>query len=583
MIKKIDHIAIAVRDVEASSRFYVEQLGLSVAHEEEVSSQKVRVAFLPIGDTRIELVQPTADDSPIRNFLDKRGEGLHHICLESTDLDADLQRLQQHQTQMIDREPKEGAHGTRIVFVHPKANSGVLTELAEHPSSESAPRATTHSQPTPKQGGRRDATDIPVVPFSPPPAMPDAETPLSPDDIAPLRAFFESAYKPVDQWKIGLEYEVSGLHREDMSVIEFYGKRNIEGILSAFCALHPEAETSWEEGFLFGLKPSYGNITLEPGAQIELSTRPSANLDELRDMMGQFLYELSQIGTSLELEFYIAGVDPFHPREARPWSHKPRYKLMRTYLAGRGKYAHHMMQQTMSAQFNIDYTNETDALLKYEVSRRLQSVFLFLASNSQIYEGRKIDQPMRGQIWQHTDPDRCGLPPAISSFDGYINYALDIPIFFIMRGGMVPVANGLTFRQFLQKGFLGHRAKFADWTQHLTTLFPEVRFKKNALELRMFDGNSPALTMAFCAVVKGIFFRPDLMEQVCQKVWQSTWEDAENMLALAQQGLTLSEQFYLEPLRLHIVQRKQPGQISLEVLARDSADRRMLLHHLRVC
>lgn len=576
MIKKIDHIAIAVRDLEASSRFYVHQLGLSVAHEEDVPSQKVRVAFIPIGDTRIELVQPTTDDSPIGNFLQKRGEGLHHICLETTDLNTDLQRLKDQQTQMIDQEPREGAHHTRIVFVHPKANSGVLTELAEHPPQENLSSGSYTASTT------SISSKTGLGSFVAPPAMPDDETPLGPDDMAILRTFFESAYKPVERWKIGLEYEVSGLHQEDMSPIEFYGERNIEGILAAFCAKHPHAETSWEDGFCFGLKPSYGNITLEPGAQIELSTKPSADLDELRHMMGQFLQELSEIGRVLQLDFYIAGVDPFHPQQARPWSHKPRYKLMRTYLIQRGKYAHHMMQQTMSAQFNIDYSNEADALLKYEASRRLQPVFLFLASNSKIYEGKESAQPMRGLIWQHTDPDRCGLPPAISSFDDYVNYALDIPVFFFVRDGMVPVANGLTFREFLRDGFQGHRARFADWALHLTTLFPEVRFKKNALELRMFDGNSPALTMAFCAVVKGIFFHPDLLEQVNQRPWSATWEDAEVMLNLARQGLSMSEQFYLEPLVLHIRQRKQPGAFSLQVLAEHAGDWRALLDHLRV-
>ena len=130
MIKQLDHIAIAVKDLEASTRFY-EELGLKVTEIEEVKSQKVKIAFIPIGNTRIELVQPTSSDSPVAQFLEKRGEGLHHICPETNSITETLQTMKEKEMRLIDKSPREGAGGSQIAFVHPKTNSGVLTELVE--------------------------------------------------------------------------------------------------------------------------------------------------------------------------------------------------------------------------------------------------------------------------------------------------------------------------------------------------------------------------------------------------------------------------------------------------------------------
>ncbi len=426
--------------------------------------------------------------------------------------------------------------------------------------------------------------ELTTQPFVLPPSMPEDDMPLSLTDRLPMRQFFESAYKPASQWKIGLEYETSGLHMDDMSVIQFYGDNDIEGLLAGFRKLHPEAPVIMEGDFCFGLKPYYGNITLEPGAQVEFSGAASNSLQEIHDWLFQFLKELCSIGKSLGVGFYTAGVDPFHPLDARPWSHKSRYKVMRQYLITKGKMAHHMMKQTMSAQFNIDYSSEADALLKFEAARRLQPLFLYLSSNSRIYEQKVLAAPMRGQIWEHTDPDRSGLPPALSSFDDYVEYALDVPMFLIERSGdYVPIANGLTFRQFLQQGFQGHTAVYRDWGQHLSTLFPEVRFKKNAIELRMFDGNQPALTMAFCALVKGIFFQAELMEQVNQRTWQANWADAAGLLQLAEQGLDSGEVKFLQPLVKRVKAQRLPGDDAVDVLEQSNGDIRQLFDHLKLC
>jgi methylmalonyl-CoA/ethylmalonyl-CoA epimerase len=134
MVKKIDHIAIAVRDIDDAARFYTDILGLDLSGVEVVVEQKTRVGFLKIGDTNIELVQPVSDDSPLVNFLETRGPGIHHICLEVEDIEKAIEELMERGARMIDDKPRPGAHNTKVAFIHPKSSGGVLIELNEIPA-----------------------------------------------------------------------------------------------------------------------------------------------------------------------------------------------------------------------------------------------------------------------------------------------------------------------------------------------------------------------------------------------------------------------------------------------------------------
>jgi methylmalonyl-CoA epimerase len=127
---RVDHIGVAVKSLEESRRFF-EDLGLSCSGEEEVPSQRVRVAFIPAGDTRLELLESTDPEGPIGKFIENRGTGLHHVCIEVSDLSAALDGLAEKEYRLINREPVDGAHGTRVAFVHPKSTGGVLLELME--------------------------------------------------------------------------------------------------------------------------------------------------------------------------------------------------------------------------------------------------------------------------------------------------------------------------------------------------------------------------------------------------------------------------------------------------------------------
>ncbi len=135
MTKKINHIGIAVKNIENSLPFYRDILGMEYEGSEEVAEQKVRVAFLQIGESRIELLEPTSPDSPVAKFLEKNGEGIHHIAYEVADLEAALAALAAKEVRLIDQKPRKGAHGAGIAFVHPKASGGVLTELCQQRKS----------------------------------------------------------------------------------------------------------------------------------------------------------------------------------------------------------------------------------------------------------------------------------------------------------------------------------------------------------------------------------------------------------------------------------------------------------------
>lgn len=131
MIKKVNHIAVVVNDLEEAMHFWVDALGLELSHREHVASEAVDVAFLPVGDSKIELLQPVDNESGVARYLEKRGSGMHHICFEVDDIEAALQKLKSENVQLINEVPTVGADGRKFAFIHPKSASGVLVELYE--------------------------------------------------------------------------------------------------------------------------------------------------------------------------------------------------------------------------------------------------------------------------------------------------------------------------------------------------------------------------------------------------------------------------------------------------------------------
>jgi methylmalonyl-CoA/ethylmalonyl-CoA epimerase len=139
MIKKVNHLAVAVNDLEAGARFYRDVLGLAFSGPETVAAQKAKVGFLKIGESSIELVQPTEESSPLTKFLAAKGPGMHHICFEVDDIEAEVKSLKERGVAMVDEKPRPGARGSRVAFIHPSATSGVLIELCEPSAGDPDP------------------------------------------------------------------------------------------------------------------------------------------------------------------------------------------------------------------------------------------------------------------------------------------------------------------------------------------------------------------------------------------------------------------------------------------------------------
>jgi len=136
MLKKINHVAIAVKDLEEATLFYQNVLGINLSGVEVVTAQKTKVGFLKIGESNIELVQPTEPDSPLTKFLETKGPGIHHLCLEVDEIEAEIKGLLEKGATMIDQKPRSGAHDSKVAFIHPKSSNGVLIELVELPKGQ---------------------------------------------------------------------------------------------------------------------------------------------------------------------------------------------------------------------------------------------------------------------------------------------------------------------------------------------------------------------------------------------------------------------------------------------------------------
>ena len=251
-------------------------------------------------------------------------------------------------------------------------------------------------------------------------------------------------------------------------------------------------------------------MTLEPGAQLELSGDKAENIHQVCAELRAHLREIAPLSRAMGVRWLGVGFHPFAHREDFEWVPKQRYAVMREYLPTRGGHAVDMMLRTCTVQVNLDYASEADAMRKMRVALALAPATTAMFANSPWKEGRPHGGvTYRGRVWLDVDPDCSGLLPALwkrgSRFDDYVEWALDVPMFLFKRGGHAIANTGQTFRSFLKSGYEGHVATMEDWKTHLNTLFPEVRLKKT-IEVRGADVQSTDLACALPALWTGIFY-----------------------------------------------------------------------------
>jgi len=343
-----------------------------------------------------------------------------------------------------------------------------------------------------------------------------------------LEELFHTWGKPRDQWRVGTEYEKIGIDRSSGKAIPYSGKRGVEAILKSLVERFGW-EPKEEDGHVTALKREKAEIHLEPGGQIELSGEPCESIHCSFAEFNQHARELLEVAEELDVTFLGLGIQPVSRMEEIEWVPKRRYGIMGPYMGKVGTMGQRMMKQTATVQANIDYSDEKDAMAKFRTGMGLSPLITAIFANSPISEGVLNGyKSFRGHIWTLTDRDRCGLLPFAFfpevTFGHFVEYALDVPMYFIMRDGDYIDFTGIPFRHYLTHGHKGYQALQEDWELHLTTLFPEVRIKPY-MEIRSADSQSPELMPALSALIKGIFYESDCLDAAWDLVKPWTWDE----------------------------------------------------------
>nr|WP_294849529.1 glutamate--cysteine ligase [uncultured Sphingomonas sp.] len=332
-----------------------------------------------------------------------------------------------------------------------------------------------------------------------------------------LLSVFEGGEKPRDRWRIGTEHE-KFVYRTSDHHAPSYGEQG--GIRDLLLGL---TEFGWEpvvEGDnVIALSGPDGTISLEPAGQLELSGAPLINIHESCAESGRHLKQVKAVGDKLGLGFLGLGMWPDKARTDLPIMPKGRYAIMLGHMPKVGNLGLDMMLRTCTIQTNLDYSSEADMVKKFRTSLALQPVATALFANSPFTDGKVNGfKSFRSHIWEDTDPHRTGMLPFVFEdgfgYERYLDYALDVPMYFVFRDGKYLDAAGLNFRDFLD-GKLpilpGEKPTMADWTDHLSTAFPEVRLK-SFLEMRGADGGRWGRICALPALWVGLLYSDSAMD-----------------------------------------------------------------------
>ena len=330
-------------------------------------------------------------------------------------------------------------------------------------------------------------------------------------DKRQLVEWFEAGNKPPAQWRIGTEHEKFAFALEDFRRLPYDGPRGIRALLEGLTRFGWEPVL--EHGNPIALTKGECNISLEPGGQFELSGAPLESIHQTCDELNSHLAEVKTVCAELGAGMIGVGFDPKWRRADIPWMPKGRYKIMRDYMPKRGTLGLDMMTRTCTVQVNLDYGSEADMVKKFRVSLALQPIATALFAASPFTEGKPNGfKSYRSWIWTDTDPDRCGILPFVfepgMGFERYVDYLLDVPMYFVFRDGDYIDASGQSFRDFLEgklPALPGELPALGDFSDHVSTVFPEVRLKRY-LEMRGADGGPWRRLCALPALWVGLLY-----------------------------------------------------------------------------
>jgi glutamate--cysteine ligase len=345
-----------------------------------------------------------------------------------------------------------------------------------------------------------------------------------------LAAYLESGCKPRERWRIGTEHEKIGFYKDGHSPVPYDGRKGIRALLEGMQAL-----LGWEPirdgDNIIGLVDPIGGaaISLEPGGQFELSGAPLKSIHQTCREVHAHLAQVRQVADPLGIGFLGIGMSPKWKLRETPVMPKSRYRIMADYMPKVGSHGLDMMFRTCTVQVNLDFESEADMRDKVQVGLALQPVATALFANSPFTENRPNGfLSLRSEIWRDTDPDRTGMLPfafdAGFGFEAYVDWALDVPMYFVVRGGRYHDMTAWTFRQFLDgrapADLPDPQPTMGDWKNHLSTLFPEVRLK-TYLEMRGADGGPWRRLCALPALWVGILYDRASLDSAREMI--ATW------------------------------------------------------------
>ncbi|MGE0658319.1 MAG: glutamate--cysteine ligase [Burkholderiaceae bacterium] len=366
-------------------------------------------------------------------------------------------------------------------------------------------------------------------------------------DRRQLVDYIASGNKPKDQWRIGTEHEKFGFIKESLKPMPYDGPHGIRAMLEGLRDRYGWQEVL-ENGKPIALLKDGCSVTLEPGGQLELSGAPLENIHETCREVHQHLSQVKAVAEDIGVAFIGLGFAPTWKRSDMVWMPKGRYKIMGEYMPKRGSLGLDMMLRTCTVQVNLDYASEADMVKKFRVSLALQPIATALFANSAFTEGRPNGfLSYRSHIWTDTDPDRCGILPFVfedgMGFERYVDYMLDVPMYFVYRDGKYIDASGLSFRDFLDGKLAvlpGEIPTISDWADHMTTAFPEVRLKK-FLEMRGADGGGWGRLCALPALWVGLLYEQSALDAAWDLVKDWTPEHHDALRAgVPQHGLKMA-------------------------------------------
>ncbi len=380
------------------------------------------------------------------------------------------------------------------------------------------------------------------------------------EHFSQLAEYMASGCRPREDWRIGTEHEKFGYCEDSHLPLPYDGPRSIKAMLEGM-----QQKFGWdpvfEQGNIIGLTKDGANISLEPGGQFELSGAMLETIHQTCDEVNHHLRDVKEVADTIGVRFIGLGAAPEWTHEQMPMMPKGRYRLMTDYMGRVGTHGTQMMYRTCTVQVNLDFASEADMVQKMRVALALQPVATALFANSPFFEGKPNGhKSWRSRIWRDLDPARTGMLPFMfedgAGFQRYVDYVLDVPMYFVYRDGKYINALGQSFRDFL-KGELpalpGEKPTLSNWADHLTTVFPEARLKKY-IEMRGADGGPWRRLCALPAFWVGLMYD--------QTALDAAWDLAKGWTAETREALRVAAS--VDGLQARV------GAISMHDLARET-------------